>query len=175
MWRDYYEHRRTALFLDLSASLRTQFGQGLTGSWIAAFHAARAAVVFQRGRSRADYEQALPDLRSYYEAILPKGARTEDAARLELDWWIAHRERDRVPAGSLEQTLAALQARIHGIPAAAAGQHARLRAEAMLLRDHRAEAGGVSEDDWLRIAELLDRSWSALREAIPPACPPLPR
>lgn len=175
MWRDYYEHRRAALFLGLATSLRTQFGLGLTGSWVTAFHAARAAVVFQKGRSRTEYEQALPDLRSYYESLLRKGARAEDAARLELEWWILHRERDRIPAGALEKALAALQARIYGIPAEVMDRHARLRAEAMLLRDHRAEAGGVSEEDWRQISELLDGSWSSLREAILPACPQPPR
>jgi hypothetical protein len=36
----------------------------------------------------------------------------------------------------------------------------------MLLRDSAAEAGTVSEADWTRIGELLDRSWSTLREAL---------
>jgi protein involved in polysaccharide export with SLBB domain len=45
-------------------------------------------------------------------------------------------------------------------------EHARLRAEAMTIRDARAEAGGVSEADWQRIEELLRASWQSLQRAV---------
>lgn len=42
--------------------------------------------------------------------------------------------------------------------------HAQARAEAMLLRDRRAEeAGAPSAADWHRINELLNVSWNSLR------------
>lgn len=162
MWRDYYDHRKLALFFRLASLLRSQYGQPFLRSHITAFHAARAAFVFQGGTAPAGYEKALPDLRGYYAAILAPGANVSEAARLELEWWIMHRQRATAPAGSLERALAELQAEIYRLPAATFAEHARLRAEAMLLRDRMAEAGGVTEADWARIRELLDGSWMSL-------------
>jgi hypothetical protein len=36
----------------------------------------------------------------------------------------------------------------------------------MEIRDTKAEQGGVTEDDWKRIDELLHRSWRSLHEAV---------
>jgi hypothetical protein len=45
-------------------------------------------------------------------------------------------------------------------------EHGRLRAEAMTIRDTKAEAGGVTEADWARIDELLHQSYRSLYEAV---------
>jgi hypothetical protein len=45
-------------------------------------------------------------------------------------------------------------------------EHGRLRAEAMTIRDNKAEAGAVSEADWARINELLRESWRSLAKAV---------
>jgi len=45
-------------------------------------------------------------------------------------------------------------------------EHGRLRAEAMTIRDNKAEAGGVTEEDWNRINELLRQSWRSLATAV---------
>lgn len=166
MWHDYYDRRKAALFFRLASMLRSQYGQPFLRSQVTAFRAARAAFVFQEGTARPGYEKALPDLRDYYAAILAPGANVPEAARLELEWWIVHRERATAPAGSLERALAELQAEIYQMPATAFAEHARLRAEAMLLRDRKAEAGGVTDADWVRIRELLDGSWMSLSWAV---------
>jgi hypothetical protein len=44
--------------------------------------------------------------------------------------------------------------------------HGALRAEAMTIRDSKAEQGGVTEDDWARIDDLLHRSWRSLLLAV---------
>lgn len=166
MWRDYYDHRKLALFCRLASMLRSQYGQPFLRSHVTAFHAARAAFVFKEGTARPGYEKALPDLRCYYDAILAPGANVSEAARLELEWWIVHRQRATAPAGSLERALAELQAEIYRLPAAGFAEHARLRAEAMLLRDRKAEAGGVTDADWARIRELLVGSWTSLSVSV---------
>jgi hypothetical protein len=85
------------------------------------------------------------------------------AARLELDWWIVHREAADHPPGGLEAALAALAAELYQVPAGRLAEHARRRAEAMTVRDRRAtEPGGVREADWEEIAELLRVSWRSL-------------
>ena len=169
MWRAYYDRRRIALFLQLGDLLREQYKMSWVRSQMAAYHAARAAVVFQNGRGRPDYEHALPDLEAYYGSIRTRSSapfEVKEAARRELEWWIVHRERARYGKERLVQTLADLQAAVYGMPADRFRKHAEARAEAMLIRDDRAAAGGVSDGDWARIHSLLDESWTSLWQAV---------
>jgi hypothetical protein len=161
MWRSYYDHQRVALFSQLATLLRDQFHLPFWRSCQGAWYAARSAAVFQRGKERSEYLRALPDLVDYYTLIRRFSSTPFDARKvseLELEWWIVHRERDRHPPGDLERALAELQAGIYGPPASDFAEHGRLRGEAMLLRD----SGG----DWGRIADLLDRSWVSLHDAL---------
>lgn len=166
MWRSYYDRKPLALFAALAELLRRQYHLSITQSLAASYDAARAAFVFKDGNSRAGYEKALPNLVRYYRAILPAAADAGRAGKLELEWWIIHRERSRYGRVELENGLAALQAAIYALPAGPFATHARLRAQAMLLRDQKAEAGGVSEEDWRRIRALLDESWDSLHRAV---------
>jgi hypothetical protein len=70
--------------------------------------------------------------------------------------------RERPP--DLPSALAALQAEIYGLPAKKFLEHARLRAQAMDLRD--GKGAGISEADWQRIGDLLDASWKSLHGAV---------
>ena len=45
-------------------------------------------------------------------------------------------------------------------------EYARLRAEAMRIRDNRAEAGSLTEADWGRIHQLLYASWQSFWKAV---------
>jgi hypothetical protein len=168
MWRSYYDRRRLPLFGQLVALLRGQFRLSPARSLAVAYLAARAAAVFQVGRGHADHQRALPYLERYYDAILavsetPFGAAR--AARLELDWWIVHRETaERAGApDELERALAELAAELYQVPVERLGVHAERRAEAMTIRDRRAQQpGGVVEADWDRIQSLLRLAWRAL-------------
>jgi hypothetical protein len=80
------------------------------------------------------------------------------AARLELEWWIVHRERAQHGPNDLVAVLAAEAAEIYQEPAESMSEHARLRAEAMTIRDTQAERGELTEDEWSRIDELLHQS-----------------
>jgi hypothetical protein len=173
MWRSYYDHRPVALFAELSELLRTQYGFPFWRSVAGAYYAARAAVVFQAGSRRTEYERALPALVSYYALIRRTNTPSFDvnkAAALELEWWIVHRERTRYGTPALERSLADLQAAIYARPGSDFEEHARARAEAMLLRDE--QAGDDQADDktssavdWKRIGELLDVSWRSAQNA----------
>lgn len=169
MWRSYYEKRRLSLFNQLSELLQTQYNMPLLRSNLVGYYAANAAFVFKKGKQRADYEKALPDLVRFYEAIrkisdVPFDANR--AARLELEWWIIHRERAKHSPDDLPKALAELQAALYGMPVDPLMEHGRLRAEAMTIRDTKAEAGGVTEADWARIEELLHQSWRSLSAAV---------
>jgi hypothetical protein len=169
MWRSYYEKERVQLFNQLSKLLRTQYDMPLVRSNQVAYYAANAAFVFQKGRQRSDYEKALPDLVKFYQSLRNMSDIPFDvdrAARLELEWWIIHRERAKHPPGDLEQALAELQAEIYGIPIERLREHGRLRAEAMTIRDTKAGAGGVTEAHWAKIDELLHQSWRSLASAV---------
>jgi hypothetical protein len=169
MWRSYYERKQIRLFNELAEALRSQFKLPIVRSNTVAYRAASAAFIFKDGHSRADYEKALPDLTNYYNAIRDVSDIAFDpakAAKLELEWWIIHRERARHPTSDLVDALAALQAELYQVPVETVREHARLRAEAMLIRDTKAETGGVSEADWNRINELLKASWQSLFNAV---------
>jgi hypothetical protein len=170
MWRSYYSRERLRLFAQMGELLRTQYRLPLWRSNTVAYQAARAAFVFKDGHSRADYERALPNLVNFYNSIREVSDTDFDpdrAARLELEWWIVHRERRAHAPGDLDRALADLAAEIYRVPAERLAEHARLRAEAMEIRDTRAEQpGGVTEEDWKRIDELLHRSWRSLHAAV---------
>lgn len=169
MWRSYYGRERVRLFLELGEVLRTQYRLPYLRSNVVAAKAAKAAFVFKDGKSRADYEKALPDLVSFYREIRAVSTTRFDvdrAARLELEWWIVHRERDRHDPNDLVVALAGLAEEVYQLPAESFMEHARLRAEAMAIRDSQAAAGGVSEADWSRIDELLHQSWRSLHRAV---------
>jgi hypothetical protein len=169
MWRSYYDRRRVELFAQMGELLRTQYRLPLWRSNAVAYQAARAAFVFKDGHARADYERALPNLVGFYKSIREVSDTDFDperAARLELEWWVVHRERRAHAPGDLDRALASLAAEIYRVPAERLTEHARLRAEAMEIRDTKAEQGGVTEDDWKRIDELLHASWRSLHAAV---------
>ena len=169
MWRSYYEKQQLRLFRELSELLRTQYNMPLVRSNQVAYYAADAAFVFKKGKQRSDYEKALPDLVKFYQSVRQMSDIPFDvdrAARLELEWWIIHRERAKHPPGDLERALAELQAEIYRVPVERLIEHGRLRAEAMTIRDTKAEAGGVTEADWARIDQLLHQSWRSLAIAV---------
>jgi hypothetical protein len=149
--------------------MRTQYDMPLVRSNQVAYYAANAAFVFQKGKKRSDYEEALPDLVKFYQSLRTMSDIPFDvnrAARLELEWWIIHRERAKHPPGDLEHALAELQAEIYQIPIERLQEHGRLRAQAMTIRDTKADTGGVSEADWAKIDELLHQSWRSLAAAV---------
>ena len=169
MWRSYYEKQRLRLFRQLSELLRTQYNMPLVRSNQVAYYAADAAFVFKKGKQRADYEKALPELVKFYESVRKMSDIPFDVdrvARLELEWWIIHRQRAIHAPGDLDRALAELQAEIYHVPVERLMEHGRLRAEAMTIRDTKAEAGGVTEADWARIDELLHQSYRSLYAAV---------
>jgi len=165
MWRSYYDKQQLRLYNQMTEMLRSQYNLPFIRSNTVAYQAARAAFVFKDGHNRQDYEKALPYLISFYTAIRKVSDIPFDidrAARFELEWWIIHRERDKHAPGDLASALAALSSELYQMPAERFVEHARFRAEAMTIRDKRAEAGGVTEADWARIDQLLHASWQSL-------------
>src|SRR5436190_3911596 len=169
MWRSYYEKQRARLFNEATELLRTQYHVTPVKSNVVAYYAANAAFVFKEGQQRSDYEKALPDLITFYNYLHNMSDIDFDVskvARLELEWWIIHRERAKHAPGDLERALAELQSAIYNVPVERLMEHGYLRAEAMTIRDTKADQGGVTEVDWARINELLRQSWRSLATAV---------
>ncbi|HKP86209.1 MAG TPA: hypothetical protein VJZ26_08940 [Blastocatellia bacterium] len=169
MWKSYYARERLKLYNQLTELLRTQYNLPFIRSNAVAYQASRAAFVFKDGRSREDYEKALPYLVKFYRSVREVSDVPFDvdrAARLELEWWIIHRERNKHAPGDLDRALADLPAELYAVPAERLMEHARLRGEAMTIRDTKADAGGVTEADWAKIDELLHASWQSLYRAV---------
>lgn len=165
MWRSYYAKQHVKLYNQMTELLRTQYNLPFVRSNTVAYQAARAAFVFKGGHNRQEYEKALPYLLSFYASLHKVSDIPFDvdrAARLELDWWIIHRERDKHPPGDLERALAELSSELYQMPAERFSEYARLRTEAMTIRDTKADHGGVTEADWARIDDLLHTSWRSL-------------
>jgi len=165
-WRSYYAREKLHLFRQMVELFRSEYHMAFWRSCVAAYYAAHAAMIFQPGHNRPEYERALPDLVRLF-TLVRRGSETDfpvnEVARLELEWWIVHRERARRPRGALERALATEQAVMYQQPESFFEDHAKARAEAMTVRDTRAAAGSVSEEDWAHIRTLLNRSWISLR------------
>src|ERR1044072_6178073 len=163
VWKSYYSRERLKLYNQLTELLRTQYNLPFVRSNAVAYQASRAAFVFKDGHNRGEYERALPYLVKFYRSVRAVSDVPFDvdrAARLELEWWIIHRERASHAPGDLDRALADLPADLYGVPAARLMEDARLRAEAMTIRDTKADQGGGTQTDWARIEELLPASWT---------------
>jgi hypothetical protein len=169
MWRSYYSRERWRLFRELTELLEKQYKLRFWRRQLVAFYAAKSAFVFKDGKTREDYEKALPDLEKFYNEIRDISTTDFDArraAKAELEWWIVHRQRKQYKDGDLARALAETVAKIYKMPAEAFLEHGDLRAKAMEIRDSKAESDGVTEEDWQQIDELLHRSWRSLHNAV---------
>ena len=167
MWRDYYEKHYPALFYHLYEVSRTQFGFAPSDSVRIALSAAEAARTFQPTRSRDAANAALPPLVTYYRLLAnaaPGGFDVAEAARLELDWWQARREK----AGPRDYgvTVARVAAITYGKPAGDAVmlQSGVARADAMAYRDARGHA--MADADWSEIEGQLLHAYQLLKTAV---------
>ena len=169
MWRSYYSRQRVRMFSELTEVLEKQYKLRFWRRQLMAFRAAKSAFVFKDGKSRADYEKALPDLEKFYGEIRDISTTDFDvnrAAKLELEWWIVHRERAKYQEGDLANALAEAASALYNVPKENFLEYGRFRAEAMKIRDNKAESGGVSEEDWQKIDDLLHQSWRSLHNAV---------
>lgn len=167
MWRDYYDKRSFALFLDLYATARWEQGFSPWDSVRLAFAAARAARAFQPTASRAGAEAAVPLLADYF-AILAKAAPVPvdvgAAARAELDWWQARRE--AVGPAEYGLTVARVSTLLYGVDNAEIRRSGLVRADAMAYRDARGVL--IADSDWAEIEARLRASYSLLKRAVVP-------
>ncbi|GAB4041669.1 hypothetical protein [Spirosoma jeollabukense] len=170
MWRSYYDKKPALLFWQLANGLRQQFHAPFWRSFALGFQATKAAFVFKKGTSQPDYQKTLPDLITYYKDIQKLSTdsfNVAKVAKLELDWWIVHRQRERYSYNDLANALVQTSAALYDQPAAPFVTYGRLRANAMRLCDEvRRHPGGATEADWQRINRELEQAWGSLHEVV---------
>lgn len=166
MWQSYYERKPLKLFWQSAELVRTQVHAPFWRSFVIAYHAAKAAFIFKDGKTRPDYNQALPDLEAFYAAINQLSEQSFNVtrtARNELEWWIIRREREHHPPSEWATLQAQITADLYQIPVKDCTLYSQFRTEAMLLRDQKGEA--ITDSDWQRIQALLEKSWESLYRA----------
>ncbi len=170
MWRSYYEKKPVLLFWQLATGLRQQFHAPFWRSFKLGFQASKAAFDFKKGKSRAEYQRALPGLTTYYESIQALSTDPFDVkklAELELEWWVIHRQRERYSYGDLANALSQTAAVQYNQPVSAFVVYGQLRADAMRLRDESSrQSGGTTEANWQRIETELGKAWKSLHQAV---------
>jgi hypothetical protein len=129
--------------------------------------AAQAAKTFQPTRSRAEADAALPPLVTYYRLLQPAAPAAFDvneAARLELDWWQARRE--KVGPKDYGRTVAEVAALTYGKSKddPAMLESGVVRAEAMAYRDARSKS--MTAADWAEIEMQLLRAYQLLKASV---------
>ncbi|HSD24898.1 MAG TPA: hypothetical protein VLB79_11300 [Solirubrobacterales bacterium] len=172
-WVAYYQ-RRWPAFLRASFGLtRESFGLSwpatLRGGW----------WVLRANQAWAPYPDNDPDrarvcMRRFYELVTEHSGEDFDpaeAARLEVEWWRAHRELqhdgEEADDRELVQALAALYSYVYSVPHEAVRVAAEQRAAAMAHSDRWVNQGRDPASPL--IAEeraALVRSYEALREAV---------
>jgi hypothetical protein len=167
MWRDYYEKHYPRLFYHLYELSRTQFAFSPLNSFRIALSAAQAAKTFQPTRSRAAADAALPSLVTYYRLLqlaAPVAFNVNEAARLELDWWQARRE--KVSPRDYGRTVAEVAALTYGKSRddPTMLESGVARAEAMAYRDARSKS--MTEADWSEIETQLLRAYRLLKASV---------
>lgn len=165
MWRSYYEKKPLQLFWQSAQLFRQQLKAPYWRSFKIAYHAAKAALVFQKGSNRVAYQKALPNLQTFYQEVAKLSNRplnVEQAAKQELEWWIIRRYRKEHPPGEWAKLQAQVAAEIYGVAPAQCEKYGALRTEAMLYRDNLGQE--IEKKDWVKIEKMLVEAWQSLNQ-----------
>jgi hypothetical protein len=171
-WITYYRREWWKLLRAALALTRHTFAL----SWPATLYG--GWLVLRANQLWAPYPDNDPDgarrcMQRFYGLVARRHGETFDvveAARLEVEWWRAHRDLQRREAGdeaSLADALAALYAHVYAVPAADVAQAAQQRALAMRHSDRWvAEGCDLASPLVAEERAALVRSYAALLAAV---------
>jgi hypothetical protein len=167
-WAAYYYRQWGVLFDRMLRMIRSAFGLSLPQAIYASYLNTYAQVVWARQGARDGVAEEY--MRRFYEYVRePTGGRYDSAkaAKLEVNWWAVHRNRNQYPDHSaLAQALADTYAEVYQLPAERLLPAAEDRAAAMDLSDQWNREGKDPNSPLLgQIANLLVRSYRSLSEA----------
>jgi hypothetical protein len=173
VWVAYYRRQWGAFLRAAIGLVRTGFGMSwtrtLTGAWL----------VLRANQLWAPYPENDPEgartaMRRFYELVVEAHGESFDvreAARLEVEWWRAHRylQRDNPDAGldKLVEALAALYAHVYTVPVGSVRSAAQHRAQAMRISDAWVAAGcDPASPDIAAERDELIQGYRILRKAV---------
>jgi hypothetical protein len=173
VWIAYYRRRWRRFLASAVGLVRSGFAlsrwRTLRGAWL----------VLRANQLWAPYPDNDPDgarrcMRAFYALVAEQHGETfdlDEAARLEINWWRAHRELQREDPdrgmGELIDALAALYSHVYGVPAETVRTAAEGRAAAMVISDQWV-ADGCDPDSPVLSQERkeLVRGYAELRAAV---------
>lgn len=168
-WAAYYLRQWPTLFDMMLRMTRSVFGLSLHKAVYAAYINTEAQVVWARQGAQDGKAEDL--MRQFYAYVRePTGGRydVDRAAKLEVNWWQVHRNRDQYPDHSaLAQALADTYAEVYQLPADRLLPAGEARAAAMDLSDQWIREGKDPNSPLLgQISDLLVQSYRSLSEAV---------
>ena len=168
-WAAYYYKQWPQLFDLMLRMIRSTFGLSLPEAVYAASINTQAQVTWARQGAQDGLAEA--QMRQFYAYVRePVGGHYDaaKAAKLEVNWWAVHRNRDQYPDRSaLAQALADTYAEVYQMPAETLLPAGEARAAAMDLSDRWIREGKDPNSPLLdEIATLLVQSYRALSEAV---------
>ncbi|MDQ1645632.1 MAG: hypothetical protein QOJ50_1816 [Cryptosporangiaceae bacterium] len=172
-WAGYYRREWVRVLGAFVGMIRAGFGMSWPRTILGAWYVLRANQLWAPYPGN-DPDGARTAMRRFYALVAAAHHEQIDAAeaaRLEVDWWRAHREVQREGGGlpPLCEALTALYAYVYSVPAAGVREAARLRAEAMVTSDEWVAAGCPLPSALLDTerAQLIE-SYGALLAAVRP-------
>jgi len=163
MWQAYYARDLPRLHSEMAALLRAQFQLPPADAERIARSLVGAAMKFAIGGGT--YEQVvLPDLEVAYlqlRALMKRSFDPREAARAELDWWVARRTPGQDNPQQVGKRIARLYSVIYGAERPEFLEAGVLRAQAAQLRDRCGP-----NCDWTTVEGLLRRSYRVLADAV---------
>jgi len=177
-WVAYYQKRWRRLLQVSVGMVQATFGLSTLQALLAAYLVARAEMAAAPFPDN-DIPRAEHYMRRFYaliQRIHGEAFDVEQAARLEVNWWVVHRrlfgQTDNQP---LVEALAELYAATYGVEPARVREAAYHRAQAMVHSDRWVNEGRVDGSPLLeRVEDELLKSYMALRAAVAPVGAPLP-
>ena len=170
-WAQYYWRQWPQLFDTLLRMTRSTFGLSLPQAVYASYVNTEAQLTWARQGAQDGKAEEL--MREFYEFVRePIGGKYDaaKAAKLEVNWWAVHRNRNQYPDHSaLAQALADTYAEVYRLPAERMLPAGEARAAAMDLSDQWIREGKDPESPLLeQIATLLVQSYRSLSDAVAP-------
>src|SRR4051812_349374 len=170
-WAQYYWHQWPQLFDSMLRMTRSAFGLSLPQAVYAAYLNTEAQIIWSRQGAQDGLAEEY--MRRFYAYVRePVGGRYDvhTTAKLEVQWWAVHRNREQYPDHSaLAQALADIYAEVYQVPAARMLPAGEARAAAMDLSDQWIREGKDPNSPLLgQIEGLLVQSYRSLSVAVAP-------
>ena len=168
-WQAYYLRQWPQLFDLMLRMTRGVFGLSLPQAAYASYINTQAQVTWARqGATDGKAESLMREFYAYVRGPVGGKYDVDKAAKLEVNWWAVHRNREQYPDHSaLAQALADTYAELYQLPAEKMLPAGEARAAAMDLSDRWIREGKDPNSPLLeQIATLLVQSYRSLSEAV---------